>query len=303
MIMATAELTPASVGIHHVLIGTDLSHQSDVALRYGLGFVRLYGAEAEIVYVMPTEEYVMAGPEGMLAARDASRRDLLELKSRMRRSHPYDEDTDYHVTMVEGDVAECLLQCAREKKIDLIVLGTHGRSGLGKALLGSVAEKVFRHSAVPVLTIGPNIHRLQGWQEVRKIVAPCDLTPKSHSAMRYACALAKAHNSELTVVHVIDGANEGAKVDPERVKAGVRERLSDIISKLSEGLEVQYRIEFGRVSSTILDVASAVEADLIVLGVRPSSGLFDRFQWPVAYELVREATCPVLTIRGKTPVH
>jgi len=99
----------------------------------------------------------------------------------------------------------------------------------------------------------------------------------------------------------VEDASEGTRVDPERVKASIRERLVDIVGRKAEDLDVSYRIEFGRVAPTILDAACSISAELIVLGIRPSSGVLDRFQWPIAYELVREATCPVLTMRGKTP--
>ncbi|HZD32891.1 MAG TPA: universal stress protein [Candidatus Angelobacter sp.] len=301
--MATAEVISSSVGIHRLLIATDFSHQSDEAVKYGLDFARLFGAQAEIAYVLPTEDYAMAGPEGVMAGREACRRDLLELKSRLRRGRDYDDDTEEQVTLLEGPVAECLLQCARHNKIDLIVVGTHGRGGLGKILLGSVAEKVFRHSPVPVLTIGPNIHRIRRWNSVHEVLAPCDLTPKSRPAVRYACELARAHASRLTVLTVVEGTNADSKDDVERVKNAIWKQLSDIVGVKAGGLEISCRVEFGRVAPTILGVASELKAELIVLGVRPSSGVLDRFQWPVAYELIRAATCPVLTIRGGAPAH
>jgi nucleotide-binding universal stress UspA family protein len=299
--MATAEIISAKVGIHHLLIATDFSHQSDVVVRYGLDFARLLGAQAEIAYVLPTEEYAVAGADGVMAGRESARRDLLDLKSRLRRDTDYN-DTEQQVALLEGPVAECLLQRAHEKKIDLIVVGTHGRGGLGKVVLGSVAEKVFRHSPVPVLTIGPNIHRYRRLNVIREILAPCDLTPKSHLAVRHACELARAHNSRLMVLYVVEDAREGTKLDAGRFKGVIQERLVDIVGRKAEGLNIGYRIEFGRVTPTILKVAAEQKAELIVLGVQPSSGVLDRFQWPVASELVREASCPVLTIRGRTPI-
>lgn len=302
-VMATAEVVSTSVGIHHLLIATDLSHQSDIVVHYGLDFARLFGAHAEIAYVLPAGEYALAGADGLMAGREAARRDLLELKSRLRRNADYDDDTKHQLNLLEGPVAECLLQCARDKKIDLLIVGTHGRGGLGKIVLGSVAEKVFRHSPVPVLTIGPNIHRPGRWNVVREILAPCDLTPKSHPAVRYACELAKAHRARLTVLYVVEDADEGVSVNAERDADAIRERLIDIVGRKAEGLDICYRIEFGRVAPAILGVASDRKTELIVLGVRQSSGVLDRFQWPVAYQLIREATCPVLTIRGRAPVH
>ena len=301
--MATAPLTASGVGIHNVLIATDFSHHSSAALNYGLSFAHRYSAHAEIVYVLPTDEFALAGPEALTAAKDAARRDVLELKTRLRSSQPFEEDVDYRISMLEGSAADCLLQWAREKRIDLIVVGTHGRGGLGKIILGSVAEKVFRHSSVPVLTIGPHIHPPREIGAARCILAPCDLTPRSHPAVRFACALAKEHNSQLTVLHVIDRANEGMKLDPERIKQGIRGELAQIVGKYAEGVEVRYRIDCGKIASTILATATEIDTDLIVLGVRPSSGLLDRFMWPIAYELVREAGCPVLTIRGGLLTH
>src|SRR5215472_6287829 len=202
--MATATIATTSVGIHHVLIATDFSHQSDYVIRYGLDLVRLVGAQAEVAYVVPTEEYALAGCEGVLAGRDAARRDLLELQRKLRFNAAYNDQTACHVTLLEGPVAECLLDCIRHRKLDLIVVGTHGRGGLGKFFLGSVAEKVFRHSPVPVLTIGPNIDRHRRLNELRHVLAPCDLSPKSNPAVNYACALSRAHHAWLTVLNVAD---------------------------------------------------------------------------------------------------
>jgi nucleotide-binding universal stress UspA family protein len=297
--MATAPLTASGVGIHKVLIATDFSHQSASALNYGLSFAHRFCAQSEIVYVLPTDEYALAGPEALTAAKDAARRDVLELKAMLRRSHAFEEGVDDRVSMIEGSAADCLLERAREKRVDLIVVGTHGRGGMGKIILGSVAEKVFRHSRVPVLTIGPHIRRSAEIGGPHCILAPCDLTPRSHPAVEFACALAKEHNSQLTLLHVIGQPNEGMKLDPERVRQGIREELAQIVRKHAAGVDVYYRIESGKIASTILDTATELEADLIVLGVRPSSGLLDRFMWPIAYELVREAACPVLTIRGQ----
>ena len=300
--MATAQLDATGVGIHNVLIATDFSHQSSVVLNYALNFAHRLGAHAEIAYVLPTDEYAFSGPEALAAAKDAARRDVLELKTRLRCSQESQEDADYRVSMLEGPAADCLLEYAREKRIDLIVVGTHGRGGLGKEVIGSVAEKVFRHSPVPVLTIGRHVQKHREICGGHSILAPCDLTPRSHPAVEFARLLAEGQQSHLTVLHVVEHPNEAMKLDPERVKQGIREELARIVGKYPDEVDVRYRIEFGKIPSAVLSVAAEIDADFIVLGVRPSSGLLDRFMWPIAYELVREAVCPVLTIRGNLPV-
>ena len=110
--MAAAQLTPVGVGIHDVLIASDFSHHSDVALRFGLSLAQLYGARVEIVYVLPTDEYVLSGLEGLYAGTEAARRDLLDFKSRLHNLGSAGEYTDCHVSMLGGPVAQSILHSA-----------------------------------------------------------------------------------------------------------------------------------------------------------------------------------------------
>jgi nucleotide-binding universal stress UspA family protein len=233
----------------------------------------------------------------MVAGRDAARRDLINLQNKLRQKADYDDRTECRVSLLEGPVADRLLDCARTRHIDVMVVGTHGRGGFGKAILGSVAEKLFRHACAPVLTIGPKIRHGGRLTRLRHILAPCDLSPKSHPAVEYACSLAAAQDARLTVLHVAERASEDVRLDPERVKESVRDRLKAIVGARGDQINVNYRVEFGPVAASILSAASHLDADLIVLGVHPSTGPLDRFMWPIAYELVRESTCPVLTVR------
>ena len=153
--------------------------------------------------------------------------------------------------MLEGPVANCLLELARERRVDLIIVGTHGRGGLGKVFLGSVAEKVFRHSPVPVLTVGPNIRGRSKHPELRNILAPCDLAARSHRAVHYSCSLAASQHSRLTVLHVAEPAGEGMKIDPEHLEIGIRERLAEIVGDAGHNLDVNYRVEVGSTAATI----------------------------------------------------
>jgi|SRR5271165_1646857 len=295
--MATMEFAATGVGIHNVLIATDFSHHSAAVLSYALNLVGRYGAHAEVVYVLPIDEYALAGPEAVTAARDAARRDLLEFKDKLRSGRFFECDVDYRVSMLEGPIAESLLQWAHEKRIDLIVVGTHGRGGLGKVIPGSVAEKIFRRSHVPVLTVGPHIRRPIEVDGAHRILVPCDLTPRSHPGVQLACALAKENRAKLTLLHVIESFSKGMTSSSECARQA-KDGLGRIVGRQGDGVDVVYQIEFGKISASILRTASEIGADLIVLGVRPSSGVLDRFMWPIAYELVCQAECPVLTVRG-----
>ena len=297
--MATAQLTPVGVGIHNVLIATDFSSCSNLALSFGLELAHGYQANAYVVFVVPSDEFMMAGPEAYMAAKDAARRDLLELKHALRKKHSYVEGEDYHLFLLEGDVAQAILDFAHQKQIDVIVVGTHGRGGLGRALMGSVAENVFRNSPVPVLTLGPHLDRITGGRNPKNILVPVDFSPASERAARYAAAMAREHNATLTMLHVIERWPAEAQVDRERVRRGLREKIEGLLGEDAKGVRCRFRIEVGRVVETVLYTAKGVDADLLVVGVRPRTGLLNRLMWPHAYEIVREAACPVLTVRGE----
>ena len=297
--MATAQLTPVGVGIHNVLIATDFSSCSNLALSFGLELAHGYQANAYVVFVVPSDEFMMAGPEAYMAAKDAARRDLLELKRQLRKKHSYIEGEDYHLLLLEGDIAQAILDFAHQKQIDVIVVGTHGRGGLGRALMGSVAENVFRHSPVPVLTLGPHLDRITGGRNPKNILVPVDFSPASERAARYAAAMAREHNATLTMLHVIERWPAEAQVDRERVMQGLREKIKGLLGDDAKGVTCRFRIEVGRVVETVLYTAKGTDADLVVMGVRPRTGLLNRLMWPHAYEIVREAACPVLTVRGE----
>ena len=298
--MATAQLTSAGVGIHNVLIATDFSHYSDVALNFGLELAHDYQATAYVVSVIPTNEILLAGPDAYLAAKDATRRDLLELKAGLTRTYSYVEGKDYHLYMLEGAVAEALLDFARSNHIDLVVVATHGRSGLGKVLIGSVAEKVFRQSPVPVLTIGPHVGEAAHRKKPRNILVPVDFTPASERGVRFAATLAREHKASA------DGASRAelscgdqGRFRSRRHEQGIKNKLAELMARAADGVAYNAVVEVGRVETVILEMADKLEADLLVMGVRPWNGLLDHLMWPHAYEVVRESPCPVVTVRGE----
>jgi nucleotide-binding universal stress UspA family protein len=97
--------------------------------------------------------------------------------------------------------------------------------------------------------------------------------------LEYACTLAEEHNSQLTVLHVIDRANEVRSLNPGRVEKEIQERLLEVVGWRDGRLAIRYRVEFPNIPVAILRVASEIDSDLIVLGVRRSSGVLDRFMW------------------------
>jgi nucleotide-binding universal stress UspA family protein len=296
--MATTQLNTTDVGIRNVLITTDFSRQSSDIISAGLDLSRVYGARAYIMNVLSRDEFTLAGFEAYAAAREAARRDLLDLERELTGKYSSEEPGGYEVLMAEGDVAESILECACKRHIDLIVMGTHGRSGLSKMLLGSVAERIFRHSAIPVLTLGPYVHHKPAFG-AKHILAPVDFTPASRESAKYACRLARQHNSELVLLHVVEHPDNQAVADIECLKRSVEQSLAELVQREIEPDKVKTIARIGRVVPTVLSVAAECKADLMVLGVHTYPGLINRFRWQVAYDLVRQAACPVVTVRER----
>ena len=296
--MVTAQLTPIGVGIHNVLIATDFSRFSNQALNIGLKLSQAYKAHAYVVFVVPSDEFMIAGPDAYVAAKEAARRDLENLKAELKQTHSTcEEGKHYHLYLLEGDVATSILTFAQQKHVDLIVMGTHGRGGLGKALMGSVAETVFRSSEIPVLTIGPSARHANHALAPKNIVVAADFSPAGERAARYASGLAAEHHSNLTLLHVVSPKELEHVPDHDRVMRALDEKLQDLLGP--EARPCQRHVECGRVAPTILRMAQELNADMLVLGVHPASAVLTRFMWPIAYEVVREASCPVLTVRER----
>jgi nucleotide-binding universal stress UspA family protein len=301
--MATAQLSSVGVGIHSVLIATDFSRCSTLAVNLGLELAHAYRANAHVLFVLPSDDFLIAGPDAYAAAKDVAQRDLEELKAKLWQNHAYTEGEDYCLVLMEGDVAQSVLDCARQKKVDMIVVGTHGRGGLGKLLMGSVAERVFRQSPIPVLTVGPHLDGPTRGFAPRNILLAADFTPSGERAAHYASALAREHSARLTMLHVLDPVDLSDIAGRAEIMQGIEKKLTALIGRDVEGLLLCCRIEVGKVVPTILQTQSEIDADLLVMGVRPWSGLLERLMWPHAYEIVREAACPVLTVRGKISQH
>ncbi|MGC2112118.1 MAG: universal stress protein, partial [Candidatus Korobacteraceae bacterium] len=205
---------------------------------------------------------------------------------------------DYYLYLLEGEVAQALLDFARQHGVDLIVVATHGRRGLGKVLMGSVAEHIFRQSPVPVLTVGPLMRPAEQRRALRKIFVPVAFTPASERAVRYAAALARERDAALTALHVVDPSALKSAPDQAGAMQQIKTRLAELLAREAKNVHCSLRVETGRVQTVILRVAREIAADLLVMGVRPWNGILDHLMWPHAYEVVCESACLVVTVRG-----
>jgi nucleotide-binding universal stress UspA family protein len=209
----------------------------------------------------------------------------------------------HEVTVIEGDLWPTINEIVEKQKVDLIVMGTHGRKGVSRALLGSAAEEVFRKAACPVLTVGPHAsHNAERRMEMKQIVFATDFSPESLAALPFAVSLAQEHQSNLTLLNIAGKPEVGDLVHAEQYAESTMRRLRSLVPAGAElWCEPNCRVEHGKEADKIIEVAVALGADLIVLGLhKPQGGLgaTTHILRSIAHQVVVEAPCPVLTVRA-----
>jgi nucleotide-binding universal stress UspA family protein len=194
-----------------------------------------------------------------------------------------------------GDIWIGLSDLMRRNATDLLVMGTIGRTGVRKFLLGSVAEEAMRESPCPVLTVGPESHAAEE-VEFRNILYATDFSADSLAAAPYALAFAKNCGSRLTLVHVFEGLPESPYLDTQMAKLRLRELVSQ---RADLGPELQLIVEMGSPANVILKAADDTASDLIVIGARGARALarLASHFGSVAHNIVCRSVCPVLTVR------
>lgn len=193
------------------------------------------------------------------------------------------------------DVPDVLMEFVRSHGVDLVVVGTRSRGGLGKVLLGSTAEEIIRVAPCPVLTVGPHVTAVAS-VGVRSVVCATDFSLGSLRAAEFAVSLAHEYEADLTLVHVVD---EILPESPGRVIQLSEQRLREMIpSEPQLRYEPEVLVEIGSVAERILAAANEVLADIIVMGVR-GAGAFAQTAshfGSIAHRVVALAQCPVMTV-------
>lgn len=284
------------IALANVLLATDFSSASRAALLYALSLVRRYGATLYLAHVVRGSDSDSARAATEEAWREGQRLTTDLLISGELRGVP-------HALLVgHGEIWEGLAPMIQQNNIDLLVVGTRGRSGLAKMLMGSVAEQIFRQASCPVLTVGPNtappLSRETG---LRSILYASDFTAQSVHALEYAVSLAQHYPARLILLHVLpEPAGGGSAAEKEKMLEEVRTRLGQLLPAGAEFSQPpELLAAFGAAGARILEVAAEKSPDLIVLGVtHPSGGAFAGRRWTVASEVAAKAACPVLTVRA-----
>ncbi len=283
----------------HILCATDFSFCSERALIYSSAIARHYGSELLVVHALAPEILQVLSPTALPGAFDQSRRYAEQRMATLVQNEHLKAVHDWSAVLMQGEVCEVLSRLVRKHNLDLIVMGTHGHSGIRKLLLGSTAEKVIRLSACPVLTVGPNLpdSKLE-LADFHKLLFAVDFSPECEVALPYVLSLATMLAAQLSLLYVIP-ETEALHQDPRRVLAYLQQRLREMVTDSGKpGCELGVLTEIGPAAEGILKVAGWQESDLIILGVRSGAPSHTHLPGATAYKVACQACCPVMTVRA-----
>jgi nucleotide-binding universal stress UspA family protein len=213
-----------------------------------------------------------------------------------------------------GGAAAEILKTAQETGCNMIVMGTLGRTGLGRLLMGSVAEQVVRNAPCPVVTVNSPPREPAAKAEVssgtaapiRTVVHPTDFSGPCAEAFRVACELAGDQSARLTVIHVVvpppmSPINQPMPPPLPEDPRGKLEELLRLAQASAPGLQADYRVERGEKADAaprIVGAAQETRCDLIVMGTHGRTGLGRALMGSVAEQVLRTAPCPVVTVKA-----
>lgn len=278
----------------NILFPTDFSPASAHALPCALAIARLYGSKVFVTHAVAPEPPLAIPLEPVPIDLDPVWQEAREKMNRFLETD-YIRDTAREGILEQGDLWGVLNDVIERHSIDLIVLGSHGRHGVKKLVLGSTAEQIFRTAVCPVMTVGPDAATMDH-SKIRHVVFATDFSPGSLKALPYALSLAEENQAHVTLAHLIPLV---PMLQQEEVREQSLRRLRQLLPPdAADWCEPEFFVGFDFPAEGILHLAAHQNADLIVMGVHSRAARTSaHLPWAIAYEVVCHAHCPVLTVR------
>ena len=286
--------TATRLALKKILFATDFSPVSEAALPFAVAIAHRFESRIQAVHVLSLAEMQPMFDAGPMVMESAFNRAEQEM-GRLLSSDAFGGVP--HDGMVRSGLEvwseiEALIQA---DKIDLVVLGTHGREGLKQVVLGSVAETIFRSAPCPVLVVGPKVPKKPTLPVFRDLLFATDLSPASLRALPFVEAFAEENQADVIVLHVSQ-----EKVGSRKEQAVAAESLGKWMRELIPPKpHIEYEVVFGAPAENILKLAADRQCDLILLGAHHASNFASHLPGAVAHRIVSEAPCPVLTVHGQ----
>jgi nucleotide-binding universal stress UspA family protein len=283
------------VTLDTILFPTDFSPGAETAKLYVQAIAHRYHAQVRLMHVIDLSAGFDAPDAGL--GIDVFRRIGNESLTRVADELGSETLRVETILCEAANPAAAILQATLDNSIDLLVIGTRGHKGLARLVLGSTAEELIHQAGCPTLTIGPGVRPPQEPVCFQRIVYATDFSPEAAKAGVFALSFAQDCSAHLYLCHVAPPV-KGQLNDQElndRFVAALKRLVPDVAR---EWCEPECVVEHGVAADAIMLLAQRVKADLIVLGTRKVSHWFDVLKDGVAFQVISQSTCPVLTVRG-----
>lgn len=295
------------INITRILCPVDFSDCSRHALDYAVGIARRHEARITALYVLPPLVPLLPPVGGGLYPPIAfSPADLEQYDRELASFAAGSGDVPIQTQVAQGSVVGEIVRVASALPADLLVLGTHGRSGFERLMLGSTTEKLLRKAACPVLTVPPHAPDAAPIGALfARVLCAVDFSPASLRALALAESLAGEAGADLCVMHVIEpvsvfepvAAGAGTPIRNADVRRDAVRRLERLIARDTRAFtETTELVTTGKPSREILREAAERRSDLIVLGAHGGLAGLPAFGSTTA-DVVRQAQSPVVTVR------
>jgi nucleotide-binding universal stress UspA family protein len=283
--------------IKRILCPIDRSPSSLQAFDYAIALARWQGARLNLIEVIEVPNHY-----GMpIETRSNLEGDLERVLVSRRVS-----DVKVAISLRQGNVVQEILGHAKANRSDLVVIGSHGRGGIQRLVLGSIAEKVLRLSACPVLTVRRGVSQRRRGKDrspFETILCPTDFSVAANHAVTYAKRLAKEANAKLILVTAVEWPfGDGVKSRPaaelrKSIEADAREALGRLLPRPgSDRRRAEALVVSGKASAGIIKLARLRSVDLIVMGVSGRNALDVALLGSTTHHVIRAGSWPVLTV-------
>ena len=294
--MATLSVHAAAnpvASLKNILFATDFSEASMKAFPYVELLAKKFGASVFACHIITPASLVSVAPQAAPylyeAEYNAATKELDNIVS-----SPQLGGIKAKAVLSSGILGDALLDEINNNHIDLVVAGTHGRTGFRRFLLGSGVEEICRVATCPVLTIGPELPNTP--TKFSHILVPTDLSDESIRSLPFVVRLASQYGSAVTVLHVLP-VETASNPDARKLSEPVCESMVQTFEPRLGGLKAEFVMESGETADTILQVAREKRCDLIAMGIRSAFLPGFRVRTSVAYRVMAGAHCPVVTCR------
>lgn len=279
-----------------ILVATDLE-DTEYLIPHAVAQARACGSTLTLVHVIPPGQAIPLDASAIPYLDVAEMKQEAEQALQRAVSQVQANNIECDTVVREGNPRDRITTLARELNAGRVIAGTHGRRHLKKLLLGSVAHEILRSAEVPVCTIGPHAHEASSFGAPRRILHPVSLCAGYESSARMAIEMAQFYRADITLLHVLSRSVQN-QPDAERMAEWTKSEMRKAIpDEAALWTHTTVQVEIGDVVEEVLNVASEISADLIVLGVDANVSF-----WPIrgddtVYNIIAQAKVPVLSVR------